>query len=187
MNSMEGETLAHRLGMTAHISLLLKKAERLGYDTAEKLEELACSRGLQYYPSSGQKVNEAGIANGASADISNEELALCLLSLGLPYSQQRIRMGGAMLAAEGNSPAVIARLAMMERCERVVHYIASLGSQVEPENGFWSEILDSLPSFEMPRPDLLPHITRFVAMTGYTKNGRETVMQWIRPRAFSTP
>jgi len=92
-------------------------------------------------------------------------------------------MGAAMLSAEGNSAQVIARLAKLERGERVVHYIASLGRQVEPENSFWFDLLALIPEFEWPRPDLLPHITRFVAMTGYTRNGRETVMQWIRPRA----
>ena len=92
-------------------------------------------------------------------------------------------LGAAMLAAEGNSPAVIARLAVRERSERVVHYVATLGEQVEPGNLFWSEILARLPKFDPPGPDLLPHLTRFVAMTGYTRRGRETVMQWIRPQA----
>src|SRR5690606_41846197 len=109
--------------------------------------------------------------------------ALALLSICLPYSQQRIRMGAAMLAAEGNSPADIARLAGRERNERVVHYLARLGEQVEPANPFWSEILAHLPEFDPPEPDLLPHVTRFVAMTGYTRRGSETVMQWIRPQA----
>ena len=182
MNSMEGETLARRLGTTAHLSPLLMKAKRLGFETPAKLEGLARERGLRYYSEPAAVVNEEVAPYRAGDEISNEELALCLLSICLPYSQERIRMGGAMLAAEGNQPSKIARLAEMERSERVVHYIASLGSKVEPENPFWSELLESLPSCEAPRPDLLPHITRFVAMTGFTRNGRETVMQWIRPR-----
>ncbi len=182
MNSMEGETLAQRLGTTAHVSPLLKKARQLGFDTTDKLEDLARSRGLHYYSNPSGKLNEDTAPYFAGPGLSNEELAICLLSIGLPYSQPRIRMGGAMLAADGNSPVIIARLARTERCEQVVHYIASLGLSVEPENRFWSELLELLPSFEMPRPDLLPHLTRFVAMTGYTRNGRETVMQWIRPR-----
>lgn len=179
---MEGETLARRLGTTAHISILQKKAERLGFDTPEKLENLARARGLRYYSGPSEMVKEDVAPYHSGSSLSNEELAICLLSIGLIYSQQRIRMGGAMLAAEGNSAAVLARLAKLERCERVVHYIASLGLKVEPENPFWIELLDLLPAFETPPPDLLPHITRFVAMTRYTRNGRETVMEWIRPR-----
>lgn len=178
---MEKETLAQRLGTTAHMSVLLAKARRLGFDSPERLEDLARRRGLRYYSGPHSIVKEEGGEELAGDKLSNEELALCLLSICLPYSQQRIRMGAAMLAAEGNSPERIAWLAKQERCERVVHYIASLGSQVEPENSFWSDLLPLLPSFEKPRPDLLPHITRFVAMTGFTRNGRETVMQWIRP------
>lgn len=183
MNRMEEETLAHRLGTTAHVSVLLKKAERLGYGTPDKLEDLARERGLRYYSDPAFKVNEEAGHYGIENELTNEELALSLLSVCFPYSQQRIRMGGAILAAEGNEPSSIARLARMERCDRVVHYIANLGNKVEPENSFWSELLELLPNFEMPPPDLLPHITRFVAMTGVTRNGRETVMQWVRPRA----
>jgi hypothetical protein len=63
----------------------------------------------------------------------------------------------------------------------VVRYIALCGRQVEPENAFWQELLRRLPELRAPTVDTLPHITRFVAMTGVTRRGRETVMQWIRP------
>lgn len=178
---MERETLAHRLGMTAHVSPLLMKAAMLGFDSPEKLEGLARKRGLRYYSDPAGTVSEDTVEYRTEGDLSNEELAICLLSICFPYSQQRIRMGGAMLSAEGNSASGIAKLAVEEHSERVVHYIASLGNRVEPDNPFWSKLLNLLPDFEAPRPDLLPHLTRFVAMTGFTRNGRETVMQWIRP------
>ena len=87
-----------------------------------------------------------------------------------------------MLAASGNSPARIANLAIQERTEQVVSYIAQCGRQVEPGNDFWDKLLALLPNptFQ-PAPDVLPHITRFVAMTGVTRKGKETIMQWIRP------
>ena len=178
---MERETLAQRLGMTAHVSPLLMKAAKLGLDSPEKLEGLARMRGLRYYSEPAGTVSEDAVQYRTGEGLSNEELAICLLSICFPYSQQRIRMGGAMLSAEGNSASGIAKLAVEEHSERVVHYIASLGNRVEPDNSFWSELLSLLPEIEVPRPDLLPHITRFVAMTGFTRNGRETVMQWIRP------
>jgi len=115
-------------------------------------------------------------------EFNNEELAIALLSTVLPKSQWRLRLGAAMLAAPGNSPARIANLAIQERSEQVVSYIAQCGRQVEPGNDFWVKLLALLPNpTYQPAPDVLPHITRFVAMTGVTRHGKETIMQWIRP------
>ena len=116
------------------------------------------------------------------SDFSNEELAVALLSIVLPTDQQRLRVGAAMLAADGNSPDRLAHLAIQERVQSIVSYIAQCGQKVEPDNTFWQNLLAKLPSppFQ-PEPDLLPHITRFVAMNGFTRRGKETIMQWIRP------
>ena len=87
-----------------------------------------------------------------------------------------------MLAAQGNSPERLARLAIHDRSEQVVSYIAQCGRQVEPDNDFWDKLLALLPNpTYQPAPDVLPHITRFVAMTGVTRHGKQTIMQWIRP------
>jgi antitoxin (DNA-binding transcriptional repressor) of toxin-antitoxin stability system len=184
---MESVTLAERLGTTAHLSALLMKARRLGLGDPRDLERLAVSRGLRYYDSHGDSFNaespstvpEAGIEVG----LTNEELAIALLSPAAPYSPQRLRMGAAMLAAEGNQPENLARLALMERCETVVRHIAACGHEVEPGNPFWSRLIELLPAeHSAPRPDTLPHPTRFVAMTGITRNGVGHLKQWIRPR-----
>jgi hypothetical protein len=185
---MESLTLAGRLGTTAHLSALLMKARRLGLTTPVDLERLAVSRGLRYYDSHGDslKGEEAPTvpANEIDRKLSNEELAIALLAPSAPYSQQRLRMGAAMLAAEGNRLESIATLALRERCEAVVRHIALCGHEVEPENPFWDKLLDLLPaSHFVPRPDALPHPTRFVAMTGITRNGVGNLRQWIRPRA----
>ncbi len=185
---MSKDTLAHRLGTTAHISPLLMKARRLGLRVPEDLETLAVQRGCRYYAGGGDMtalVREtpatASVSLDAAASISNEELALALFSLGLPYSQHRLRLGAAMLGAVGNSVDKIAQTARHERCETVVRYVAVCGRKVEPENALWGELLRLLPELPLPSVDSLPHLTRFVAMTGLTRRGRETVMQWIRP------
>ena len=186
---MEFETLAVRLGTTAHLSALLMKARRLGLSTPVDLERLAVSRGLRYYDSHGDSLKREEGASIVPEDeneggLTNEELAVALLSPSALYSQQRLRMGAAMLAAEGNRPESIARLAIRERCETVVRHIASCGHEVEPENPFWEKLLGLLPaSRSVPQPDALPHPTRFVAMTGITRNGIGNRRQWIRPRA----
>lgn len=186
---MESVTLAGRLGTTAHLSALLMKARRLGLATPMDLEKLAVSRGLRYYDSHGDSLKEDELLPLAEASemergLSNEELAIALLSPSAPYSQQRLRMGAAMLAAEGNRPESIASLALRERCEAVVRHVASCGHEVEPENSFWDKLLGLLPSGHPELPlDALPHPTRFVAMTGITRNGVGNLKQWIRPRS----
>lgn len=184
---MKPETLARRLGTTAHLSPLLMKARRLGLRVPEDLERLAVRRGCRYYEGAG---DAAVVREGACAEVdamddtpllSNEELAVALLAMSSPYSQQRLRIGAAMLAAEGNVPSRLARLARLESCEKVMRHIALCGRKVEPDNGFWDELLHLLPELPLPPVDTLPHLTRFVAMTGYTRRGRETIMQWIRP------
>ncbi len=185
---MKSETLAHKLGTTAHMSPLLMKARRLGLHGAEDLERLAIRRWCRYYDLHGDSMRlcedsprYGGATLEPSSALSNEELAVALLSICLADSQYRLRVGAAMLGAEGNSPTAIAQLATRERCNMVVRYVARCGLKVEPENPFWKELLASLPDTPDPAIDVLPHLTRFVAMTGITRRGKETIMQWVRP------
>lgn len=185
-------TLAQRMGTTPHISPLLMKAWRIGLKQPEDLEKLAVHRGLRYYDSYGdtkslphEQARPSIIANEDT--LSNEELALALISLATPYSLQRLRMSAAMIAAQGNKPETIALLAKRERSEPIVRHIAQCGSKAEPYNHFWKKLLDLLPQTPAPALDVLPHLTRFVAMTGLTRAGKGTRMQWIRPTKTQTP
>ena len=63
---------------------------------------------------------------------NNEALADSLLSVALPYSQHRLRLGAAMTGAAGNSTALLARLAIQEGCSAVLRHIALCGRRVEP-------------------------------------------------------
>ncbi len=190
---MESVTLAGRLGTTAHLSPLLMKARRLGLGAPGDLERLAVKRGLRYYDSHGDSQQGNSAASGSAecgmeVGLTNEELAIALLSPSAPYSQQRLRMGAAMLAAEGNRAESLASLALRERCEAVVRHIAECGHDVEPANPFWKSLLEHLPTSSIPpRADALPHPSRFVAMTGLNRNGVENIKQWIRPRTPLTP
>lgn len=170
-------TLAEKLGMTAHISGLLIKARRLGLE-AEGLERLAIQRGCDYYHE-GEPLPPLTVTR---EQFSDEELAIALLNPSLRYHPQTLRLGAAMLGAEGNDPETIARLAKYERCEPLVRYVAEAGKQFEPENEFWKKLLSLLPATPPPKSSVVPHPTRFVAMTGITRRGIETVTEWIRPR-----
>ena len=173
---MEAPTLATKLGTTTHLSPLLHKASRLGLDAA-KLEELAIQRGCDYY----ERNDSAAAPPVPVEEFSNLELALALLNPALRYHPQTLRLGAAMLGAPENVPEEIARCAELERCESVVRYIAEAGKKFEPENPFWIALLKLLPAVEPPKSSVMPHPTRFVSMTGFTRNGTETVAEWIRP------
>lgn len=179
-------TLANRLGTTQHLSPLLMKAKRLGLENFEDLERLAVHRGLRYYDLFGDSTTLSTGHNQPPAlpshdSFTNEELAVALLSPAAPYSMQRLRMSAAMMAADGNDPTTIARLAKWDRSEAIVRYIASCGQMAEPDNPLWSQLLAELPE-STPHPhDALPHFTRFVAMTGITRAGKRPLMKWIKP------
>lgn len=176
---MSASTLAARLGTTAHLSPLLRKARRLGLSTPVQLSHLAVQRGCRHYWHEG--VPEGELAT--REQFSDEELALALLNVALPFDPQAIRCGAAMVSAEGNEPRRLARLAKLERSEPVLRYVAECGHKFEPENAFWTELLTLLPETPPLPEGALPHPTRFVSMTGYVRGvGPKIVTQWERPR-----
>lgn len=179
---MHTETLAAKLGTTTHLSPLLHKARRLGIGPRE-LEILAVQRGCRHY-SDGSEPEQPLTSE---EQLSNEELAIALLSTALRYDPHSIRCGAAMLSAEGNDPRRLARLAAMERAVPVVRHVAEAGRRFEPRNDFWVKLLDALPHGSAPRPGVLPHPTRFVAMTGLTRRGPGLVVEWQRPRPRRQP
>jgi hypothetical protein len=173
---MEPPTFAARLGTTTHLSPLLRKARRLGLGP-EELEILAIQRGCDYYH------NDESLPTLPITveQFSNTELAIALLNPALRYHPQTLRLGAAMLSAPGNFVDEIARLAELERCRPIVRYIAECGRKFEPQNTFWMDLLALLPRTHPPKSSVVPHPTRFVAMTGFTRRGAETVVEWIRP------
>lgn len=170
-------TLGAKLGMTVHLSPLLQKARRLGLGSKE-LQTLAVQRGCRHYRD-GTEPREPLVS---TEDFSNEELGIALLSPALRYEPHGLRCGAAMLGADGNDPVRLARMAVMERCVPSVRHVAQCGKHFEPDNRFWSRLLDGLPSGKPPRPGVLPHRTRFVTMTGITRGRRGLVVNWQRPR-----
>jgi hypothetical protein len=179
---MEAPTLAAKLGTTTHLSPLLHKAWRLGLGPKE-LQILAVQRGCRHYASGSEPQQLLATVN----ELSNEELAVALLSTALPYEPHAIRCGAAMLGAENNQPRRLARLAVLERSVTPVRYVAEAGRRFEPENRFWPELLAALPATPPPKTGVLPHPTRFVAMTGFTRRGRETLVEWQRPAQRRAP
>ena len=121
-------------------SRLLDKARCLGLREPADLEWLAVARGCWHY-------RQPEMPESVRVDeslFSNEELAIALLSPNQLYSPHTIRLGAAMLGAPGNSPLIIAELALGEGAGIPVRYIAKAAAQFEPENPFWDELLQKL-------------------------------------------
>ena len=165
-------TLATKLGTTTHLSPLLHKARRLGLD-GEKLQILAVQRGCDHYRTGDEP--ETPLASESA--LSNEELAIALLCVALPYDPRSIRCGAAMLGADGNSPEMLVRQTILERSEMPVRYVALAGRKFEPENPFWSKLLSLLPDVSIRDKGAFPDPAHFVS-----PSGSETTSRWIRPR-----
>lgn len=173
------DTLARRLGTTTHVSPLLMKARRLGLRSPKDLCALAVQRGCRHYSRGGEAAKELP----AQEQFTNAELAMALLTIAEEYDPYAIRCGAAMLAAEANEPVALARLAVWERSESVVRYVAECGARFEPANPFWRRLLECLPPAPSPKEGVLPHPTRFVAMNGYERGvGRTMTTEWQRPQ-----
>jgi hypothetical protein len=173
--------LAVLLGSGVHRSVLLHRAAALGLPDTEALSREAWRRGCRYYAPPGLPPGRSSLAEG----LRDEELAIALLHPSLPADPQRIRLGAAMLAAPGNSARRVARLAVCERAERIVVEIVSAGLRYEPEVPYWRELLALLPPVPPVPEGVLPHHTRFVALTGrrgpHLPPGSHA--RWIRPSA----
>lgn len=177
--AMQSDTLARRLGTTTHLSPLLMKLRRLGLGAKRDLCTLAVQRGCRHYWQGDEPKGELVAAH----DFSNEELALALLTVAAPYDPHAIRCGAAMLGAPGNEARTLARLAIWERSEAVVRYVAECGQKFEPANSFWTDLLALLPMTPPLKDGVMPHPTRFVAMNGYERGaGKRITTEWQRPQ-----
>ncbi len=172
--------LATRLGGTHHVSVLLRRARVLGLARLSDLIALAVERGCDHY----RGVVLAGKVEDPGVDkLANEELAVLLLLGEHPFEANAVRCAAQLLSGEGIDPARVARLARRERCERVVAYIARAGTQHDERGGvFWEKLLAGLPSSPQVPDGVLPHWTRFAALTGVQEGGRQLKSVWLRPK-----
>lgn len=178
-------TLAQKLGIMPHLSPLLRKLKKHGLKTPEEMVACAIGRGCSHYAN---MPNWKDIQALPAPEISDEELSIGLLSPCHPYEPLFIRAGCQLLSTPLSNPKTLARLAGMERCVPTLEYIATCGKETEPDNPFWTTLLESLPITEHPHPEFPKtsiHISRFRAETGIT-NPFKTNMQktlWLRPKS----
>lgn len=168
---------AHRPGV--HFSPLLRRIQRAAGEepTLPCLRQLAVERGCSHYENTFEKPN---YLPEEIRKLTNEEIgvALCLAHFG--HEPLDIRIAAEIIASNGVSADRVAALAIQERCSAAISYIASAGRCVEPANPFWAELLGALPGRQVAPNPSFPHWTRFVSMTGLSRNGGKHT-EWLRP------
>lgn len=177
-------TLAAKLGTVPHFSPLLRRLAKHGLKSPEEMAACAVNRGCRHYAN---MPNWKDLQTFPATEISNEELAVGLLSPCHPYEPLFIRVGSQLLSAPQSDPKTLVRIATMERCLTTLKYIASCGKETEPDNPFWDAILENFPASRHPQPDFPKsriHISRFRSETGITNpfkpNSPKAV--WLRPQ-----
>ena len=170
-------TLAQTLQTTNPVSPLLRKARRLGLRDLDDFITLAVGRGCTHYRAAANST-----APHREASLGNDELTILLLIGENPFNPTAIRCAAQLARSVDIQPHRLVRLAIMEKCERVLAHIARAGTSHDPQGAsFWSEILHLLP-YQPPRVESnLPHWSRFVSMPGIQRHG--TVLPtWLTPR-----
>jgi hypothetical protein len=158
-------------------SRLLKRAVALGLQLPLDLERIAIERGCDYYQ---REIGPRAVPLGR-VPISNAELAVALVSPFLYPTLREIRLAAAVLGAQDVQSEEVAMLAVQEQCAGLIRYIAVCGHGYEPENPLWNSLLTLLPDSDS-QPEVLPHPTRFVEMTGIDRGKIGVFTRWIRPR-----
>ena len=167
--------------------MLLRKARKVGLDSASELIGLAVARGCLHYQGGPEPVPSAPPSRSAFTD---GELSITLLSPSLPYHPRALRVGAQLLGSHNNQPQRLALLARRERADNVVRHIAAAGQQTEPHETFWQELLAALATTSPTRsrvpPGVLPHPSRFRSQAGllpplHLAAGSKPAITWLRP------
>jgi hypothetical protein len=115
-------------------------------------------------------------------ELSDEELGVALCLGQHPYNSTYIRAAAQLLSSPSIDSTRLARLAVMERVEPVLFYIATVAARFAPDAQPWAYLLRHLPQRLACPPDALPHWSRFVSQTGVTAPGRGPDIKWLRRR-----
>ena len=171
------KSLAETLRTTTPVSALLRKGRRLGIRSVGDMIQLAAARGCRHY-STGKDRTDISVAPEA---LGNDELTILLLIGENPYDPMAIRCAAQLARSPGIKPSRLARLAVMEKCERVLAHIARAGLQHDPDGAsFWNELLAILPAPPPRKEPDLPHWSRFVSMPGIQRTGPAPT-RWLVP------
>jgi hypothetical protein len=173
-------TLNKSLHQTSHLSLLMRKARRLGLADVEGLIRLAVKRGCHHFRNvfpSDEDIPEPGLEK-----LSQDELVVLLLHGNNRDEPMAIRCAAQLLKSKNICPHRVAFLAIQERCETPLKHIARHGVTHDPESlDFWNAILDALANRGTRPPEgILPHPDRFLISPGIQRGVLRKPL-WLSP------
>jgi len=167
--SIFAPTLAQKLGDTTHLSPLLRRVihaagskERAG----DWLLKVAVQRGANHY-----KRTYPEDLPPDDPTFSHEEIGIALCLGHLNDQPMYIRAAAQLLSSPRTDIGRLVRLAEMERCEMVLHHIADAAVRIESVLEPWASVRRLLRKRREAPKGVLPHWTRFVSMTGVTREG----------------
>jgi len=172
------QTFAHVQGTVEHESALLRKIRRVTglEDPSRWLLKVAVERGAFHYPPPmGPDLPPD------SGDLSDEEIGIGLCLGSLPYNPMLIRAAGQLLSAPSIHARRLAHLARQERVEPILHAMAHLCERFDSGLEPWRELRSTLRPRARISPDGVPHWTRLVSHTGFTREGGPRT-EWLRRR-----
>lgn len=172
--------IARLLGTTAHLSPLLRRIRRLGYHPPDDLLRLAALRGCMHYSTADSIVNQC--YDCGQDRLSNAELAIALVSGGAQGDARHIRVAAQLLGSADVSVDEVSRLARLERCVPILHYIAEAGCRNDSDDpDFWRSLLETLPQTPPVPEGRMPHPSRFMSQPGWTPPSRPPrPATWLR-------
>jgi hypothetical protein len=174
-------SLARRLGDSAHVSPLLRRVCQISGLSEDRvgdwLLKCAIGRGASHY----ERDFPADLPLD-SPELSDEELGVALCLGQHPYNSTYVRAAAQLLSSTTTDPARLARLAVMERVEPVLLYIATVAARFAPATEPWGYLREHLPQRLACPPDALPHWSRFVSQTGVMASGVGPDIKWLRRR-----
>lgn len=164
--------------MTNPVSSLLRKARRLGIRDMDDMLALANRRGCRHY----SRPPRGELPPAAAQTLSDSELTVLLLLGENTYDPTAIRCAAQLARSPEVESAQLARLAVMEKCERVLAHIARAGIAHDQSGvAFWQDLLDRLPAHPARSEPNLPHWSRFVSMPGIQREGVAPT-RWLVPQ-----
>lgn len=181
MTSQQTPTLAELLGIPPHRSFLLRKLRLLGVDAPEKLIALAIQRGCYHYE------NGLRVPYVPESRLSNEQLAVALLSPNNPYHSRLVRAGAQLLSGDEVDLDVLVNEAVKERSGEVLLHVAKAGRTSEPDNPKWDWLIQLLLGrhrrLNEVKPGVLPSDSRFCIESGFAGRKRLPHINrtWLRP------
>lgn len=170
--------MAQLWGDVPHVSPLLRRAMHRSGCAADHVGEwllkCAVTRGASHYA--------RDFDNNLPPDdprLSDEEIGVALCLGEHLYNSTYLRAAAQLLSSPRIQPKRLAHLAVMERVEPALIWIARAAERIAPEAQPWRYLRKHLTQRTHRSSGALPHWSRFVSQTGVTPDRGNSDIRWL--------